>query len=118
MLLIKLTCFDEPEYLIFRQNRPVARWSATEAWENFILALLERLDLKVEAVDATPTVTSFAEAAGEEEEWETEALLAAVLEVFGPEALGRPLSPTHALAIRHSGLPLVGTESAWLRYRS
>ena len=118
MLLIKLTCFDEPEYLIFRQNRPVARWSATEAWENFILALLERLDLKVEVVNATPTVKSFADAMGEEEEWETEALLAAVLEVFGPEALGRPLSPTHALAIRHSGLPLVGNESVWLRYRS
>lgn len=118
MLLIKLTCFDEPEYLIFQQNRPIARWSAGEAWGDFILALLERLDLKVEVVDATPTVESFADAMGEEEEWETEALLAAVLEVFGPEALGRPLSPTHALTIRYSGLPLVGNESVWLRYRS
>lgn len=93
MNLIKVTCFDEPEYVLLQHGRAVATWTAGEAWGSFVKALLERVGFTVEEYDATPAVVSFGDALDEDSPgWTVPRLVELVAGRFGLGALERPLS--------------------------
>lgn len=97
MLLVKVQV-DEPQYVLVQHGRVVASWFAFTMWGSMVKRLLERLDFRVEEVDATAMVRSFGELGDEyNPEWEIPALIQEVLEEFGVEALRRPLERDQAM---------------------
>jgi hypothetical protein len=95
MLLIKVR-LGEPEYVLVQHGRVIAHWFASTVWGSVMRKLLERLDFRVEEVDATSMVESFR--LGEEDgpDWEIPALVQEVIEEFGVAALSQPLDHDQA----------------------
>lgn len=121
MHLLKVTCYDEPEYLLLKENRVVARWSASEAWGAFVERLLERVvEEPIQTVDVTPVLQDLLERCNESLEVSLEALVESLIALYGLEGLfsERPLDEEKARALLQSGLPLVDQRNVWLRFRS
>jgi len=75
MLLVKVQ-IGEPEYVLVQHGRVVASWFASTVWGSVVKNLLERLDFRVEEVDATAMVESFRQFGDEDSpDWETPALI-------------------------------------------
>jgi len=97
-MLLVTAQVDEPEYVLVQHNRVVASWFASTMWGSVVKALLERLDFRVDEIDATAMVKSFGELGDEyNPEWEIPALIQEVLEEFGVEALSQPLDRDQAM---------------------
>jgi len=97
MLLVKVQ-IGETEYVLVQHGRVVASWLAFTMWGSVARRLLERLDFRVEEIDATAMVRSFGELGDEyNPEWEIPALIQEVLEEFGREALSQPLDHDQAM---------------------
>ena len=56
MLLVRV---QVDEYVLVQHNRVVAHWTASTVWGSAVKKLLERLDFRVDEVDATSMVESF-----------------------------------------------------------
>ena len=94
MLLVKVRL---DEYVLVQHNRVVAHWTASTMWGSAVKKLLERLDFRVDEVDATSMVESFRQFGDEDSpEWETPALVQEAIEEFGVEGLSQPLDHDQA----------------------
>lgn len=99
MLLVEVHV-DEPEYVLVQHGRAVASWFDSTMEGSAVKQLLERLDFRVEEVDATAMVESFGSLGDEDNpEWEIPALIQEVIEEFGIEALSRPLDRDEAMLL-------------------
>jgi glutaredoxin-related protein len=114
MLLIKVH-LGEPEYVLVQHGQVVAYWFASTMWGSVAKRFLERLDFRVEEVDATTMVESFKQFGDfrdfEDEDgpyWEIPALIQAVIEEFGVEALRQPLERDQALHLWEKAIMLEG----------
>jgi len=97
MLLVTVQ-IDEPEHALVQHGRVIASWFASTMWGSVARRLLERLDFRVEEIDATAMVESFRQFGDEDSpDWETPALIQEVLEEFGVEALSQPLERDQAM---------------------
>ena len=116
MLLVKVRL---DEYVLVQHNRVVAHWTASTMWGSAVKKLLERLDFRVDEVDATAMVESFGQFGDEDgPEWDIPALIQEVLEEFGVEALSQPLERDQALHLWEKARVLDGVfleESVSLR---
>jgi len=94
MLLVRV---QVDEYVLVQHNRVVAHWTASTVWGSAVKKLLERLDFRVDEVDATSMVESFRQFGDRDSiDWDPPALIQEVLEEFGVEDLGRPLDHDQA----------------------
>jgi len=111
MLLVKVQ-IGEPEYVLVQHGRVVASWFASTVWGKVVKRLLERLDFRVEEVDATAMVESFKQFGdfgdGVDPYWEIPALIQEVLEEFGVAALSQPLDREQALCLWEKAIMLDG----------
>lgn len=120
-LLMATLSIDGPEYiLLLRDGQAVARWTAEEAWGDFVEALLKRIGLAVQTVDADPTVLSFVDQLTALEmddfEWNFEQMLERIIALFGAEKLGKPLELAEIERLKRE--KLVGGQDVSLRFRS
>ena len=100
MLLVMVQVLDEPDWVLVQHGKVVAHWTASTMWGGVAKKLLERLDFRVEEVDATAMVESFKQLGDEDDtDWDIPALIQEVVEEFGLEALGRPLERDQALRL-------------------
>lgn len=119
-LVMATLSIDGPEYILLREGQAVARWTAEEAWGDFVEALLKRIGLAVQTVDADPTVLSFVDRLTALEmddfEWNYEHLLERIIALFGAEKLGKPLELEEIEHLKRE--KLVGGQDVSLRLRS
>ena len=119
-LLMATLSIDGPEYILLRDGQAVAQWTAEEAWGDFVEALLKRIGLPVQTVDADPTVLSFMdrlEALGMDDfEWDYAQMLERIIALFGVKKLGKPLEPEEIERLKRE--KLVGGQDVSLRFRS
>lgn len=119
-LLMATLSIDGPEYILLREGQAVARWTAEEAWGDFVEALLKRVGLPVETVNADPTLLSFVDSLAAEEmdnsEWNFEQLVERIIKLFGVERLGQELTPEEIKRLKQE--ELVGGKDVCLRFRS
>jgi hypothetical protein len=109
MLLIKVH-LGEPEYVLVQHGQPIAHWFASTVWGSVVKKLLERLDFRVEEIDATNMAESFMQFGDEDSlDCDVFTLIQAVLEEFGVEALSQPLDHEQAMHLREKVMILNGT---------
>lgn len=108
MHLLKVTCYDEPEYLLLKENRVVARWSASEAWGAFVERLLERVvEEPIQTVDVTPVLQDLLERCNESLEVSLEALVESLIALYGLDG-----KPTATTVSRSAPTPIAKTPCA------
>jgi len=109
VLLVKVH-LGEPEYVLVQHGQPIAHWLASTVWGSVVKKLLERLDFRVEEIDATNMVESFMQFGDEDSlDCDVFTLIQAVLEEFGVEFLNRPLEREQALRLQEKVTILNGT---------